>query len=443
MELVWHYLWKSRLFGLKPTLDSGERLDVIDPGLSNPDAGPDFFNSKIRIDGTEWVGNVELHERASDWYRHNHQNDPLYDSVILHVVGHSDREVRRTDNSLIPQIELPVPDGFYMTYKELKSGLSSIRCGAGLSSLSRLTTADWIQSLGVERLQAKSRRILDSLERAGGDWNTAAFITLARGLGFGINAEPFEILARSLPLNFLLRHSDNIFQLEALLFGQAGLIPAEGGDDYTMKLRAEYRFLAAKYGLSPIPENIWRFARTRPRNFPERRIAFLATALAGSFPLPGLLKAYAASPDLLRNLFGSWRLTGYWSDHYTFGLPAPKSAPSLSKPSIDLLLINVAAPYIYASASRVADVEAGEKALDILYQLKPEKNSIIAKWGDFGLTPDNAMESQALIQLRREYCDRSQCLRCRFAAALLRREINPPRPFTVKSRPVSVKEPQP
>lgn len=431
MELIYHYLWKNRLFGLRPTLETGETVDIIDPGVSNSNAGPDFFNSKIKINSIEWIGNVELHERASDWYRHHHQEDPLYDSVILHVVGNSDREVRRTDNSLIPQIELPVPEGFYMTYEALKNGLSSIRCNSYIPSLTRLSVTDWVESLGIERLQSKSQRVLDRLDRADGDWNTVAFQTLARGLGFGLNSEPFDILSRSIPLKYLLRHSDNIFQLEALLFGQAGLIPTETGiDSYTDRLAAEYRFLAAKYGLTPIPGNLWRMARTRPQNFPNRRIAFLAGALAGSFPLPGLLKACASSPALVRNLFASWKLHGYWAQHYSFGIPASTRTVSLSRQSIELLLINVAVPFIYASAVRTGDLETAEKAVDILCQMNPEKNSVISQWENCGIKASNAMESQALIQLRREYCDRNRCLQCRFASGLLRRQINPSRTFS-------------
>ena len=437
MELIYHYLWKNRLFGLRPSLDSGERLDILDPGLSNSDAGTDFFISKIRIGGTEWIGNVEIHTRASDWYRHGHDSDPLYDSVILHVVGDPDRKVMRTDGSEIPQMSIPLPKDFVMTYSELKAGLGTLRCASRLGSLSRLHLSDCLDSLGIERLQTKAARILSLLEKNGGDWNAAAFATLARGLGFGLNSEPFEMLARSVPLKYLLRHSDQPFQLEALLLGQAGLIPApEYCDAYAEKLKAEYQFLSRKYNLSPIAPNVWRFARTRPQNMPHCRVAFLVRALCGAFPLPGLLKSNAGSPDSLREVFGSWRLEGYWADHYSFGVPAPSRSVSLSKASVDLLMINVAAPYVYASATRTSDPELSEKAVDILLSLAPEKNSIITGWHRCGITPLNAFESQALIQIRREYCDRSRCLRCRLGTTLLRRQVRPPKGFAT-SPPLS------
>ncbi len=424
MELIYHYLWKNRLFGLRPSLDSGEKVDVIDPGLSNSDSGPDFFNSKVKIDGTMWSGNVEIHVRASDWYRHGHQTDTAYDTVILHVVGKSDREVQRTDGTAIPQMEIPLPKDFFLTYAELKADLKAVRCTKRLPDLPGLIIRDCMDSLGIERLQEKASRIHELLGRTGGDWNTAAFAVLARGLGFGLNSEPFEMLARRIPLKFLLRHSDNIFQLEALLFGQSGLLlTADQGDEYARRLTAEYDFLAKKYDLSPIPPNVWRFARTRPQNHPHRRIAYLARALSGAFPLPGLLKDRASDPESLRKIFTSWRLEGYWGEHYSFGVPATGSSAALSKNSVDLLMINVAAPYIYASASSISDPDLGEKALDILCSLPPEKNSLITTWNVCGLTPANAMESQALIQLRREYCDRNRCLNCRLGSTLLRRHL--------------------
>ena len=200
MELLYHYLWKNRLFGLTPALDSGEPVEVLDPGLSNRDAGPDFFNAKIRLGETEWIGNVEIHTRASDWHRHGHHTDPVYDSVILHVVGNPDCRVLRTDGTPIPQMTLSLPKELFLTYGELKADLSSVRCSRRLPDLSRLTKMDWIDSLAVERLSSKAGRILNLLAENGGDWNTTAFGTLARGLGFGLNAEPFEILARSIPL---------------------------------------------------------------------------------------------------------------------------------------------------------------------------------------------------------------------------------------------------
>lgn len=423
MELLYHYLWKNRLFGLKPQLDSGQRVEVINPGIPNPDAGPDFFNAKVRMDGMEWIGNVEIHVRASDWYRHKHHTDTAYDSVILHVVGSSDREIYRADGSLIPQMTIPLPKEFYMTYAELAADLKAIRCGARLKVLSRLTVRDWLESLGVERLQSKADRILRNLEENSGDWNSAAFVTLARGLGFGLNAEPFELLARSVPLKYLLRHSDNRFQLEAILLGQARLIPEDTADDpYAEKLRAEYLFLATKYGLTRVPSGIWRFARTRPQNFPYRRIAFLAAALSDAFPLPGILMDRDLSSDKIRKTFSSWKLKGYWADHYSFGNPSAEKMESLARRSVESLMINVASPFIYASACRSGNPESGETASDILNSIPAERNSIVSGWGSIGIKAENAFESQALIQLRREYCDRSECLRCRFGSALLKQK---------------------
>ncbi len=422
MELLYHYLWKHRLFGLKPALESGEPVEVLDPGLSNSDAGPDFFNAKVRIADTEWIGNVEIHTKSSDWYRHRHDTDPHYDSVILHVVGDPDCTVSRTDGTPIPQMKLSLPKELYLTYSELKTDLKAVRCSRRLQELSSLVRTDWIESLAIERLTAKAGRILQLLSENGGDWNTTTFVTLARGLGFGLNAEPFEMLARSIPLRYILRHSDNLLQTEALLFGQAGLIPTGGGTDpYAEKLEREYRFLKMKYGLRPIPENVWRFARTRPQNFPHRRIALLATTLLNGFPLPGKLREAAGAADSLRKLFLSWSPGQYWREHYAFGTPSAGKMTALTRRSADLLLINVVTPYLYALAARTSDLDLGEKAREMWLGLPPERNSIISGWEAEGLKAGNAFDSQGLLQLRREYCDRSRCLQCRFGHILLRK----------------------
>lgn len=421
MEFVYHYLWKNRLFGLHPALDSGETVDVLDPGLSNSDAGPDFFNAKVRIGGLEWAGNVEIHTAASDWYRHNHQDDPLYDTVILHVVGKSDREVTRSDGSVIPQMTVSVPDGFRTTYADLCRDLCAIRCASRIGMLEPLNICDVLSSMGTERLEEKARRILDRLQKAGGDWNCALFIVLARALGFGLNSQPMEMLAESIPLGFILRHSDQLLQIEALLFGQAGLLAGAANDDYTSRLQREYGFLKAKYGLTPLRPEVWRFARTRPQNFPHRRIALLAKALHGGFGLSATLQELATDRDRLRKHFMEWEAGEYWRTHSAFGHESGATPCRLSRASAELLMVNVAAPYLYALASRHGSCEMAEAARDLLTSLPAERNRIIVQWGETGICAENAYESQALLHLKKEYCDRNGCLRCRLGNSLLRR----------------------
>lgn len=421
MEKLYQYLWKSGIAGRELTLTDGRRLTVFDPGVLNNDAGPDFFNAKIMIDGTEWVGNVEIHVKASDWHRHGHDGDRAYDSVMLHAVAVADSKVTRSDGSLIPTVELVVPQTFYTAYAALEGGLASVRCASGIPLLSPLHVTDWIESLAVERLQTKASRVAAILDGNASDWRQAAFVTLARALGFGLNSQPFEMLGRSLPLGAVSRHSDSIFQIEALLFGQAGMLDpnAPVTDVYHQSLCQEYTFLARKYGLRPIPSGQWRYARTRPQNFPHRRIAFLAKVLEGGFSIADSMMRAGDEPDDLRPLFGT-EVSEYWKTHASFGLTATGISGRLSKGSVDLLIINAVAPLAYAFASMTGDYERSERIMSLLGNIPAENNSIVRQWTSVGIRCRTAWESQALIHLRKEYCDTRKCLYCRFGHRLLR-----------------------
>ena len=421
MEKLYHYLWMSRMFGRKLTDADGAEVEVIDPGRHNTDSGPDFFNSKIKIGGTEWAGNVEIHVRASDWFRHGHDSDPAYDNVILHVVGLSDRRIHRPDGSLVPQAEIAMPEGFYRTFLSLSSGIDSVRCG---NMLAGLAVTDWLESLSVERIQTKGERVAAILETTGFDWEQACFVMIARALGFGLNGEPFELLARSLPLRVLHHHSDNPLQLQALLFGQAGMLDSSLHifDEYYQLLCREYYFLARKYGLRPMRGSMWKYARTRPQNFPHRRIAFLSKACEGGFAMFSKMTGCGSDIDALRGLF-SWRLDGYWHDHFSFDTEARSAADTLSEASVTLLIINAVAPLVYAYGSMRGDYDMAERALDILSMLPAENNSITREWGALGMRASDALRSQALIHLRKEYCDTRKCLYCRFGHLLLRKAV--------------------
>lgn len=412
------------MLGLPLALAGGESVRVLDPGVLNRDSGPDFFNAKVRIGGKVWAGNVEIHLRASDWHRHGHDTDPAYDNVILHVVSVSDALVCRSDGSVIPQMEVSLPPDFYHTFGYLTSAAPEIRCARGLHDISDLQRADWLESLTVERLQRKAARVEESLRACHGDWNTACFHTLARGLGFGLNSEPFELLAKSVSLNHIRRHSDNGIQMEAIFFGQAGLLdPALYPDDVRYQLMCrEYQFLARKYSLHPIPRVSWKFSRTRPQNLPYRRIALLARAMAETPDLLGRILAADGDDDTLRPLF-AWKVDPYWSRRMTFGGDCQTEArpPQLSPQSVNLLLINVVVPVMYAYAMLHSDYDMKDSAMRLLLSLPPERNSFVRSWLPFGFNPRDAAASQALIHLRKEYCERGECLRCRFGCAILRR----------------------
>lgn len=422
MERLYHYLWKYKMLGREVRLTDGQPVTIVDPGLHNNDAGPDFFNAKLLIDGTEWAGNVEIHVKSSDWYNHGHHHDKCYDSVVVHAVGVADKPVFRTDGSRIPQLEIRMPKSFFETVGDLVGDLNGIRCRALLKNLTSLTVNDWLETLSVERMQEKAKRITDVYDNCDMDWEQASFVALSRALGFGLNSEPFEIMARSLPLRFLKRHIDNPLQVEALLFGQAGMLDTSIHifDEYYQLLCREYYFLARKYGLRPMRSELWKYSRTRPQNFPHRRIAFLARMLISGLSFPSDFIACDGDLTRLRALF-SQELTGYWLTHSDFDVEASVKSEKLSATSVDLLLINFISPLYYAISSRRGDLDMAERAFKIMESLSPERNSLISQWDSLGLKSDNALRSQALLQLRKEYCDRRKCLSCRFGHSLLRK----------------------
>lgn len=420
MELLYQYLWKQRMMGRKCVTVRGEDVEIEYAGIHNMDAGPDFHDARIRIAGQLWAGNVEIHVRAGDWYRHGHDSDPAYENVILHVVAVDDARIKRADGSEIPQMVVTFPESFFRMYEALSLRIKDVACEPYLSLVPELTRADWLSTLAVERLQIKARRIMDCATSLGGDWNRTCFVSLARALGFNLNGEPFEMLARSLPLNVIHHHSDDILQIEALMFGQAGMLDTSLHifDEYYQTLAREYFFLARKYGLKPMNASMWKYARTRPQNFPHRRIAMLSAAMTDGFTLLADLWDRRKRPDDIRKLF-NLKPSPYWDTHSDFDI-AGNASGQLSPAAIDLLMINFTAPMIYAYSASRGDYEAAEAAMSIWDDLKPENNTFIRQWTAAGIRPQCAADSQALLQLRKQYCDYSRCLECRFAAAILK-----------------------
>lgn len=417
------YLWQWRLYGSPDkVLTDGRPLRILDPGRLNTDAGPDFFNAKVIIDGMAWAGNIELHLRASDWHRHGHHSDRAYDSVILHVVGENDTLISRPDGSLIPQLHLPFSADTANLFKLLSESTVPLRCHQWLESVPALHLADWIDSAAIERLLAKSRRVEETLRFTNGDWSHTTFITIARALGFGLNGEPFERLARMIPMSVAARHTDSLFQLEALLMGQAGMLADPMVQDtYYQSLRDEYSFLAHKYGLTPLPSHIWKLSRTRPGNSPCRRLALLARLLPDMGSMLSRILDCKGNLDSLVELF-TCRFEGYWAEHHTFGLPSGRPSPvALSLPMIRTLIINSAIPLYYAYGTYTSDSALCEQAEQLLVALPPEHNNVTRFWETAGgIKARNAFESQGLLQVRREYCERRECLRCRIGCKAMR-----------------------
>lgn len=416
MQYVWkHRLWRSE----DMVTNTGKKVRVVDPGLLNTDAGPDFFNAKIEIDGHMWVGNVEMHYRATDWKRHHHDSDKAYDSVILHVVAKDDAPVRRTNGELIPQLVLEVSPQFNADYASLVGATIEVPCATKIKQVPHLTIVEWVEGLAFERLHGKVERIHQLLDSFNGSWEDVCYVTLARNFGFGINNDAFERLARRTPLRLLGKHSDSVLQIEALLFGQAGMLDAQkpGMDSYYNQLRTEYAFLSNKFQLTPMEKESWKLFRIRPQNFPYRRIAMLAQFIEGGFRMMNRILEAEGEKEM-RALF-EMELSGYWTKHYTFGKPNERATATLSRSSIDIILINTVAPLLYAYGELTGNYEMTDKAIKLLEDLRAESNSIVSHFVAYGIDCPDALTSQALVQLKREYCDARKCIYCKIGHHLL------------------------
>ena len=408
----------------------GRLVEIIDPGLYNRlHSGPDFFNAKVRIAGTLWVGNVEIHQRASDWYQHRHDQDPRYNNVVLHVVGEADTDVLTQDRQYLPQLVLPVPASLSENYEELLRSDQYPPCYKIIPDLTALTVHSWLAALQTERLEQKTEAIKQRVEQCGGSWEDAYFVTLARNYGFGINGDAFEQWAKNVPLSAVGKHRDDLFQIEAIFMGQAGLLALESippryqaealNEGYYARLNKEYQYLAHKFSMKPMDFAVWRFLRLRPQNFPHIRISQLANLYyerrAG---LSVLLECETL--EQLRNLLAT-HVTPYWETHYTFGSESPQSKKKTSVSSQNLLIINTAIPMLFAVGRHRQKEQLCDRAFDLLEQLGAEQNHIIRMWKECGLEVHTAGDSQALIQLKKEYCDRKDCLRCRIGYEYLRK----------------------
>lgn len=420
MERLMQYVWQHRLWLQSDmhTVD-GRRVQVIDPGLLNTDAGPDFFNAKISIDGRLWAGNVEIHVKASDWFRHGHDRDDAYESVILHVVDRDDAVVRRHDGEVIPQLRMPCAEDLNIHYTRLlSSACADLPCAAHLSGMPQVQLCSWITSLAYERLYEKTDRIDQLLQRFAGDWEQACYITLARCLGFGKNNDAFERLALSVPLAFVRKHADNPQAVEALLFGQAGFLEGTLPDEYSRGLKREYDFLCTKFGLRR-PESLgWKMARMRPATFPMRRIALLA-ALLGDDGFRMLQRIVNITDiDSACRLFMP-ELSNYWRTRYNFGTATQTALASMSRSSALIVVINVVVPLMLAYGNARSDTSLTDRAVELLQSIPAEHNSITDMFAAAGITVRDAFTSQALIQLRRQYCEQRKCLYCRIGHRML------------------------
>ena len=413
------YLWKYRLFNKALLTTEGETVEVEHPGYQNHDSGPDFFNARIRIGNTRWAGNVEVRVRSSDWYRHEHQYDRAYDNIILHVVLDSDAAIWRPDGQLIPVVELK--NGFepskWSDYQNLANATGWIPCERQIGAVDEITLQQWLDRVLVIRLEKKTQYISALLTEFKGDWSACFFVLLARNFGFKVNAIPFELLAKSIPVKILSRHKDNLLQLEALLLGQAGFLYDLFNDEYPRKLQKEYHYLKNKLGLQPLEKHLWKFGRLRPGNFPTIRIAQFAKCLQlNAHLMAGIIEAKGLKE--IQNMF-TLSASEYWNEHYIPDKAADHQVKSLGRSSIDNIIINTVAPFLFIYGKSESKPALMEKALQLLDDCPSETNKIISGWEKIGIRSKTAGQSQSLIELKTTYCIDKKCLTCGIGIKLL------------------------
>ena len=418
-EAFLQHVWKHRLFlndELKTT--DGQQVEVIHPGQVNSDAGPDFFNARIKLNGTLWAGNVEIHTQASDWNRHGHETDAAYNNVVLHVVRKSDQKIRNEKGELVPALELNYPAQLELNYQELLQSDQWIACADRFHEVDFMVLQIRFHALMVERLQEKTKAVTDRLQQNKNDWNETFYQFLARNFGMKTNAVPFELLAQALPLQVLAKHKNNLFQLEALLFGTAGLLNEQLlGDDYFLGLREEYAFLYKKYQLKPVEAHIWKFLRLRPVNFPTIRLAQFAALIHQSSALFSSLIELERLQDI-RRLF-QVQASEYWDTHYRFNKESSKRKKLLGDTTFQNLIINTVVPFLFVYGEYHNQQALKDRALAFLEQIPAEANSIVSNWEKLGVEVRSAFDSQALIQLKNCYCNPKKCLNCHFGAKLI------------------------
>ena len=413
-----HFIWEHKLFirtNLK-TVD-GEVLEIISTGQPNPNSGPDFFNARVRIGETTWAGNIEIHQKSSHWYQHRHDTDAAYDNVILHVVEMHDKPVL-VKNHAVPTLEISFQPEIFENYEQLLKSKCWIACEERLSGVDPFILRFWFSALMIERLQAKTSHILELLQQNKNNWNETFYQLLARNFGMKTNALPFELLAKSTPLNILSKQKNDLFQTEALLFGQSGLLNETLlGDDYYLSLRKEYSYLYKKYGLSGIESHLWKFMRLRPVNFPTIRIAQLAMLIHHSSALFSRILEIDTLQEL-KTLFDV-SASEYWDTHYRFNKTSGEIKKTLGETAFNNLVINTIAPMLFVYGDQHLDQAMKDRALFFLEKLPPESNQIISKWNERGIDSRSAFETQALIQLKNCYCEIKKCLHCQLGAKII------------------------
>lgn len=418
-----HYVWRYALYTPNNLQTiTQEPIAVIKPGVYNTDQGPDFLNSELIIDNQKWVGNVEIHVNASDWYVHRHEIDKNYDAVILHVVWNYDAEIYMKDNTPLPTLELKdlIPRKVVSNYKRLTHGdLKWIPCEDHIQEVDSFVIHHWLERLYFERLENKTNVIEKLLEDSQNDWEAVLFILLSKNFGLKVNGEAFSRLARSFHFSILRKERHTLYSLLALLFGQAGFLEELLEDEYHQVLREEYMYMKKKYKLKNLSKNEFQFFRMRPFNFPTIRIAQLAVLY---FKREHLFAKIIKEDSMVgyRDLF-NLQLDEYWKSHFHFGKSSKRNSKKLTNSFIDLILINTILPLKFYYLKATGKFPEGS-IVKLISDIKPEKNSIVSRFEQLDVGVENALESQALLELKNNYCALKRCLQCAIGKNILNKD---------------------
>lgn len=416
-----HFLWQQRLFdfwNLQTVKD--EQIEILKSGEINRNSGPDFLNAQLKIDHQVWVGNIEIHIKSSDWYLHQHETDANYDAVILHVVWEHDTNVFMKNNKALPTLVLKdfIHKGLLENYHNLFSKNGKwISCESQISEVDSFLMNNWLERLYFSRLENKSILIKELLQESNNDFEAVLFQLLAKNFGLKVNGEAFLQLSQSFDFSILRKVRFEEQTLSALLFGQAGFLDDRIEDEYFLSLQKEYEYLKHKYKLSPIINGSFQFFRMRPNNFPTIRLAQLVALYHKRTNLFSDVMNLNKLDDF--DDYFSVEVNDFWKMHYTFETASKKSPKKLTKSFIDLLTINTIIPLKFMWL-KSRSKEVNESFLSLLKEIKPEKNSIISKFSDFKIIAKNAFETQALLELKNNYCALKRCLECAIGNKLLR-----------------------
>lgn len=417
LQTVWKYklIGRSEFKGVK-----GETIELISIGEHNQDSGPDFFNSKIKIDGVVLAGNVELHMRTSDWMRHRHQYDKAYDNLVLHIVFEHDLDLEQNSKHNVSILELKnyLKPSLISQYQNLQNSQQAIPCGKSILLVNDFAWKSWLDRLAVSRIESKTQYIDHLFTYCNHNYEETLYLFLCRNFGFKINNEAFELLGKSLPLSVLKKYANNILQIEALLFGVAGFLENEFTDNYPRLLQNEFEFLKQKHRLIPIKKELWKFSKTRPVNFATIRLSQFASLFCKRESLYNLIEQ-KSSIDRLKSFF-EVETNEYWYTHFKFDEAVDFNRKPFGEQAFQSIVINTIVPFLFFMSKHSANESFSEYGLNLLSQFKAEVNVKTKKFLELGIKTENALESQAQIHLYDNFCSKKACLHCNVAQALLK-----------------------